>query len=284
MISQAHNEVTQLLRRLLLRPEAAIMGILNVTPDSFSDGGRFIDESAALRQVELMVNEGADIVDVGGESTRPGAEQVSEQVELDRVLPVIEAIRKNFDTPISVDTSKPGVMCASMSVGAAMINDVNALQAEGAVEMAANSGAVVCLMHKQGDPSNMQDAPEYDDVVQEVGEFLQQRINACLKSGIDKANIMVDPGIGFGKTLEHNLHLLAHVDSLRAASGCDVLIGVSRKSLIDKLLKRQVSQRVSASVGLAVQAVLNGAKIVRVHDVAATYDAVRCVEAVKDRR
>lgn len=257
------------------------MGILNVTPDSFSDGGRFIDLNAALEQVDMMINAGADIIDVGGESTRPGAEVVSDQVELDRVLPVIEAIRTNFDTPISIDTSKPVVMQAAMSAGAGMINDVNALQAETAVDVAANTNAVICLMHKQGNPKDMQDAPDYDDVVNDVNYFLLSRIDTCLSAGVKKANIIVDPGIGFGKTLQHNLKLLANIDRLRTATGCDVLIGVSRKSLIDKLLERDVSQRLSASVGLAVQAVLNGAKIVRVHDVGATFDAVRCIEAVK---
>ena len=266
---------------LLQRKQAAIMGVINVTPDSFSDGGQFHQADAALRQAEKLAQEGADILDIGGESTRPGAEEVSEQQELDRVLPVIEQISKHLDTPVSIDTYKPRVMNDAVRAGAQMINDVSALQSEGAIAVALEANVPICLMHMQNAPANMQNNPYYDDVVDDVVGFLNQRIEACLNAGISRSDLVVDPGIGFGKSLEHNLALLAAINKIKKTLSCEVLIGVSRKSMIDHLLGRAVSQRQAASLGLAVQSVLNGAKIVRVHDVQATYDAVRSVEAVQ---
>lgn len=268
------------LRAKLKRNQTLIMGVVNTTPDSFSDGGKFLDPNAALKHGLDLVEQGADILDVGGESTRPGAKPVSVEQELDRVLPVIESLAAHTATPISIDTSKPDVMAAALEAGAVMINDVNALQTEGAIEIAAHHKALVCLMHMQGQPRSMQVNPQYHDVVAQVTDFLNQRIKACNAAGIQSSDIIVDPGIGFGKQLEHNLSLLAAIDFMRSQTGCELLIGVSRKSMIDKILGRPVEKRVAASVGLAVQAALNGAKIVRVHDVADSFDAIRCAEAV----
>lgn len=256
------------------------MGILNLTPDSFSDGGRFVDADNALRHALAMAQSGADILDVGGESTRPGADKVTLQEELDRVIPVIERIASETATPISVDTCKPAVMRPAVAAGATMINDVNGLRAEGAMELVAELEVPACIMHMQGTPQTMQQDPRYDQVVDEVIMFLQTRVQHAKQHGIPNNMLIVDPGIGFGKTLEHNLALLAKIPLLRATTGCDVLIGVSRKSLIDHLLSRSVDERLPASLGLAVQAALNGAKILRVHDVQATHDAVRAAEAV----
>lgn len=256
------------------------MGIVNTTPDSFSDGGQFLEVEAAFRHALSLVEEGADILDIGGESTRPGAQEVSLQQELDRVIPVIEKLAGATDTAISIDTYKPEVMRAAVSAGANMINDVNGLRAEGAIDAAASLNVPVCLMHMQGQPKDMQDMPEYKNVTLQVSEFFKQRVLACANSGIAKSDLIVDPGIGFGKTLQHNLELLSSVSQMRESLGCEILIGVSRKSLIDKLLGRSIEQRLPASLGLAVQSVLNGAKIVRVHDVRATFDAIRAVEAV----
>ncbi len=255
------------------------MAIINVTPDSFSDGGNFLQVDLALKHALKLVDEGADILDIGGESTRPGAQKVSLQQELDRVIPVIEKLAKATNVPISIDSYKPQVMQAAVAAGANMINDVQALQFENAVEVAAKLQVPVCLMHMDGKPDTMQNAPSYDNVVEEVVDFLQKRILACEQQGIPKNNILVDPGIGFGKTLQHNLQLLAAIPDLKRL-GTDVLIGVSKKSMIGDLLQRPVDQRMPASLGLAVQSVLNGAKIVRVHDVQATHDAIRSVEAV----
>lgn len=265
---------------LLQRPAAAIMGVVNVTPDSFSDGGNFFDVDAALSQALQLVKEGADILDIGAESSRPGADPVSLQQELDRLMPVLERVTQETDTPISIDTYKPQVMTAAVEAGAQMINDINALQAEGAIAAVSDLDVPVCLMHMQGKPSDMQENPEYNQVVDDVFGFLQQRIDACVDGGIQSSNVLLDPGIGFGKTLAHNLTLLNHVSQLKAKLKCEVLIGVSRKSMIGDLLGRPVEQRLAASLGLAVQAVINGAKIVRVHDVQATHDAVRSIEAV----
>lgn len=256
------------------------MGIINITPDSFSDGGQFLATEYALNHAHQLLEQGANVLDIGGESTRPGAEPVGVQQELDRVIPVIEAIREQSDIAISIDTSKPQVMTAAVAAGASMINDVCALQSEGALEAAAQANVPVCIMHMAGDPKTMQQQAHYDDVLVEVIEFLNLRISECLKAGIAASDIIVDPGIGFGKTLAHNLLLLQNVAQIRAQTGSDVLIGVSRKSMINDLLGRSVEQRLHASVGLAVQAVLNGAKIVRVHDVLQTHDALRSVEAV----
>ncbi|MFT4629321.1 MAG: dihydropteroate synthase [Dinoroseobacter sp.] len=258
------------------------MGIINVTPDSFSDGGRFVQVDSALQHGLALSSEGADILDVGGESSRPGATEVSVQEELDRVIPIIEILAKETATPVSIDSYKPQVIRAAVAAGAAMINDVNALRAEGALQAAAQTQVPICLMHMQSQPKTMQQSPQYKNVVADVIEFLTQRIVACTEAGISIDSLIADPGIGFGKTLQHNLALLNAVPEMRAKLGCELLIGVSRKSMIDILLKRPIDQRLYASLGLAVQATLNGAKIVRVHDVRATYDAVRCVEAVSN--
>ena len=256
------------------------MGIINVTPYSFSDGGRFVEVDAALRHGLALVDEWADILDVGGESTRPGAAEVPLQEELDRVIPIIETLVKETSMPISIDTCKAQVIRAAVGVGAAMINDVNALRADGALQAAAETQVPICLMHMQSQPKTMQQSPQYKNVVADVIEFLKQRIVACTGSGISSDRLIADPGIGFGKTLQHNLALLNAFPEMRAKLECELLVGVSRKSMIDALLQRPVDQRLFASLGLAVQATLNGAKIVRVHDVRATYDAVRSVEAV----
>lgn len=255
------------------------MGVLNVTPDSFSDGGRFAARDAALAQARRMVAEGADIVDVGGESTRPGAQPVSVQEELDRVMPVIESLVREVSVPVSIDTSKPEVMRAAVAAGAGIINDILALRAPGALDTAAAMQVPVCLMHMQGEPRGMQDDPRYADVVDEVRDFLKQRMDACMSAGIPRDRLVIDPGFGFGKTLEHNLELLR---SLRAFStlGVPLLAGLSRKSLIGKALGLPVERRLHASVALAVMAVQNGARIVRAHDVAPTVEAIRMWEAV----
>jgi len=268
------------IRTLLGRAPAAIMGVVNTTPDSFSDGGQFVDPQVAVEHALSLVEQGADILDIGGESTRPGADKVSEQEELDRVIPVIESLRSATPTPISIDTYKPRVMLEAVEAGASMINDVNGLRRQGAIDVAVKKKVPVCLMHMRGQPDNMQFAPEYDDVVDDVISFFKERVTVCESQGVDKKDIILDPGIGFGKNLQHNLQLLNAVAAMRTDLNCEILIGVSRKSLIDKLFGRKTDERLPASIGLAVQAVLNGAKIVRVHDVRATYDAVRAVEAV----
>lgn len=272
------------IRSLLRRKEAAIMGIVNATPDSFSDGGQFNQTDTAVQYCLELVEQGADILDIGGESTRPGAEQVSLQQELDRVIPVIERVRLEADTPISIDTYKPQVMQAAVEAGASMVNDVNGLREEGAIQAVAQMNVPVCIMHMLGSPKTMQDTPEYDNVVDDVIGFLSAQIKTCQIQGIALNDIVVDPGIGFGKSLQHNLQLLNSVAQMREALSCEVLIGVSRKSMIDQMLGRRVDQRLAASIGLAVQAVLNGVKIIRVHDVRQTFDAVRSVETVKFHR
>jgi len=257
----------------------AVMGILNTTPDSFSDGGRFTAPSAAIMHAEQMVVAGAAIVDVGGESTRPGAQDVSEQEEIDRVVPVIEAIRSALDVAISVDTSKPGVMRAAVAAGATMINDVRALRAEGALEAATELQQVVCLMHMQGQPRTMQQAPQYDDVVADVAQFLRERVSECSQAGIAEELLVIDPGFGFGKTREDNIELLANLRQLQEI-GPPLLIGVSRKSTLGMLTGRELDERQPASVAAAVLAVDRGASIVRAHDVAETVDALRVARAV----
>lgn len=257
-----------------------VMGILNVTPDSFSDGGRFVARDAALRQARAMVEEGAAIVDVGGESTRPGAAEVSVAEELDRVIPVIEAVRAELPVVVSVDTSKPEVMRAAVAAGAGLINDVRALRAPGALEAAAAAGVPVCLMHMQGEPRSMQVRPSYADVVAEVRAFLLERAAVCRAAGIPASRIVLDPGFGFGKTVEHNLSLLKHLPEL-CEEGYPVLAGLSRKSLIGALLDLPVERRETPSVVLALLAVNAGARIVRVHDVAATAQALRLWRAVQ---
>ena len=263
---------------LNIRPPA-VMGILNVTPDSFSDGGRFDNPTIALRQAAMMAKAGAAIIDIGGESTRPGAKNVSEQEELDRVIPIIESVGTVTDVPISVDTSKPRVMRAAVAAGASMINDVYALQADGALAAAAELKVPVCLMHMRGEPRTMQDSPQYDDVVAEVVSFLESRIEACLAAGLSEDLIVVDPGFGFGKTHDHNVELLANLRQLRVR-GRPLLVGVSRKATLGQLTERSVNDRMPASIAAAVVAVMQGAEIIRAHDVAETVDALKVVQAV----
>lgn len=257
------------------------MGIVNVTPDSFSDGGRLGDTQTAIRHALKLREEGADILDVGGESTRPGAAPVPAGEEKHRVLPVIEALAAQ-GCVVSVDTRKPEVMQAALAAGAAMVNDVMALQAAGALEVVAASDAAVCLMHMQGEPQTMQQAPAYDDVVQEVGDFLQARVAACEAVGIARERLVVDPGFGFGKSLEHNLALLRQLDRL-AAPGVTVLAGLSRKAMLGALTGRGVNERVYAGVAAHLAAVARGARIVRVHDVAAMRDALAIWNAVEEQ-
>jgi dihydropteroate synthase len=257
------------------------MGVINVTPDSFSDGGRFANVEAAVSHALRMVEEGAGLIDVGGESTRPGAQAVDPEEEIRRVVPVIEALAARTQIPISIDTSKPAVMTAAVRAGARMINDVRALREPGALEAAARTDATICLMHMQGEPRTMQADPRYDDVVAEVCGFLRERAAACVASGITKERIAIDPGIGFGKRLEHNLALLAGLPALTAL-GWPVTIGVSRKSMFGALLGRGVDERMAGGVAVATAAILAGASIVRTHDVAATVDAVKVAVALRD--
>lgn len=260
-----------------------VMGILNVTPDSFSDGGRFVRLDEALRHAEAMVAAGAALVDVGGESTRPGALKVSEDEELQRVGPVVEAIAARLDVVISVDTSSPLVMRESARLGAGMINDVRALRRTGAVQAVADSGLPVCLMHMRGDPDTMQQQTQYVDLLAEVSDFLRARMAACAAAGIPAERIVLDPGFGFAKSQEQNLSLMKHLRSLQAL-GCPLLVGVSRKSMIGAVLGRETGQRLSGSLALAALAVAQGARILRVHDVAETRDVVRMVDAVMAAR
>lgn len=261
----------------LSRPQ--VMGILNLTPDSFSDGGRWLKVDDALRRAAEMVAEGAAIIDVGGESTRPGASAVPESEELARVVPVILQLAQRLDVVISVDTMKPAVIQAAIAAGATMINDVNALRAPGAVAAVAESKAAVCLMHMQGVPRSMQAAPQYEDVVSEVCAALSGRIEVCLQAGIERERIAVDPGIGFGKTLAHNLALLANLDAFNTLN-VPLLVGVSRKSLFGQLLGLKVDERLVPSVAAAVLAAQQGAAIVRAHDVAETVLALKTAQAI----
>ena len=258
-----------------------VMGILNVTPDSFSDGGNFLAAGQALEHAARMVEEGAAIIDVGGESTRPGAAAVTVEEELQRVIPVIEALNAALDVPVSIDTRKPGVMQAAVAAGAGLINDVTALQAPGAIELAAQLGVPVCLMHMQGTPESMQDQPTYGDVVTEVKDFLLERAGACMQHGIDRENILLDPGFGFGKTTAHNLQLLQQLEQLVEA-GFPVLVGLSRKSMIGQILGLPVDKRLPAGLALAVLAAWQGAAIVRCHDVRETREAILMCQAVRD--
>ena len=262
----------------LTRPH--VMGILNVTPDSFSDGGRFAARDAALRHAAAMVAAGATLIDIGGESTRPGARPVSAVEELERVAPVVEAVSAELDVVISLDTSTPAVMREGARLGAGMINDVRALRRDGALEAAADSGLAVCLMHMLGEPGTMQQDPHYRDVVLEVREFLQQRMVVCAEAGIPAERIVLDPGFGFAKNLAHNLSLFRHLEALHDL-GRPLLVGVSRKSMIGQALGREVHERLSGGLALAALAVAKGAGIVRVHDVAETVDAVRMIAAVQ---
>ena len=259
-----------------------VMGILNVTPDSFSDGGRFNSLDNAYQRACQMVEEGADFIDIGGESTRPGAQPVSTQEELDRVMPVVEKIHRNLDVVISLDTSNPEVMREGAALGAGLINDVRALDRPGALEAAADTGLAVCLMHWQGEPQTMQQAPHYDDVVAEVAEYLAQKVEACVAAGIQRERLVLDPGFGFGKTLQHNLTLMAHLATL--CEGLPVLVGVSRKSMIGLTLNKPVEDRLYGGLALAVLSVVAGARILRVHDVGPIVDALRMAHAVLEQK
>ncbi|KPW87476.1 dihydropteroate synthase [Pseudomonas congelans] len=266
--------------RVLDLAHTHVMGILNATPDSFSDGGRYSQLDAALRHAEAMVQAGATLIDVGGESTRPGARPVSASEEVERVAPVVEVIARELDVIISVDTSTPEVMLAAAGLGAGLINDVRSLQRPGALEAAASTGLPVCLMHMLGEPGTMQDDPHYDDLVGEVCAFLAERMKQCVAAGIGQQQIILDPGFGFAKTLEHNLSLFKHMEALHAL-GRPLLVGVSRKSMIGAVLGRTVDQRLSGGLALAALAMAKGARILRVHDVAETADVVRMIAAVE---
>ncbi|WP_353518926.1 dihydropteroate synthase [Thalassotalea sp. SU-HH00458] len=250
------------------------MGILNVTPDSFSDGGQYTQIDNALRQVETMINDGANIIDIGGESTRPGAVDVAESDEISRIIPVLKAIKARFDVAVSIDTSKSAVMASAIEYGADLINDVRALQNDHCLSVVAQSTVPVCLMHMQGQPRTMQHNPHYDDLIEDISTFFKQRIAACEANGINKQRIILDPGFGFGKTLEQNYQLLSQLASFKTL-GLPLLSGTSRKSMIGNLLKRDVSERLVGSVTTAILAVQNGASIIRVHDVKETMDAMR---------
>lgn len=270
----------------LSRP--CVMGILNTTPDSFSDGGNCytgnaLDVDTAASRAEAMLADGASIIDVGGESTRPGATPVGEQQELDRVVPVVEAIVAKLNVPVSVDTSTPAVIRESAAVGAALINDVRALRKPGALAAAAATGLPVCLMHMRGEPGNMQDAPAYDDVVREVNGFFDERLNACQEAGIGRAKVMLDPGFGFGKSLAHNLTLLRELEQFHRF-GCPLLVGMSRKSMLGLLLGREVDERLAGSLALALEATTRGAQIIRVHDVRATCDVIAVHQALNTEK
>jgi dihydropteroate synthase len=258
----------------LTRP--VVMGVLNVTPDSFSDGGRYVDPGAAVAHGAALAEEGAAIVDVGGESTRPGATSVDTDEELRRVIPVIERLAATLPVPVSVDTRNPEVMRQALRAGASMVNDVAAFTAPGALAAVAATGAALCLVHMRGEPGTMQAAPHYDDVVVEVRKFLKARTAACIAAGVARERIVVDPGFGFGKTLEHNQALLAALPAI-AADGLPVLAGLSRKRMIGALTGRAEGDRLAGSVAAAVVAAINGARIIRAHDVAATVDALAVV-------
>jgi len=258
-----------------LAKKPLIMGVVNITPDSFSDGGRFFGSKEAVSHARRLADEGADLIDIGGESTRPGAAPVSADEELQRVIPVLKDLT---DLPVSVDTRRPEVMRAALAAGASMINDVDALAAPGALEAVAGSDCAVCLMHKKGEPATMQRDPHYDDVVREVKDFLKQRVDAAVAAGVAAARIVVDPGFGFGKTLEHNLELLARLGEL---SEFPILAGLSRKSTVGKLTGRGVDQRLAGSLALALLALQHGATILRVHDVKETRDVIAVWQATK---
>jgi len=256
------------------------MGIVNVTPDSFADGSQQLALAAALKRAEQMEHEGAAIIDVGGESTRPGAADVSVQEELDRVIPVIEQLSRRIDIPISCDTSKPEVMTAAVGAGAGMINDVYALRRDGARQAAVHCAVPVCLMHMQGEPRTMQDAPQYADVVVEVGEFFRDQVRLCEAAGMASNRIVLDPGFGFGKRLADNLQLLQNLDAF-ACLGKPVMVGLSRKSMLGQITGLPVEQRTHASVAAALLAAIGGARLLRVHDVAPTVQALAVLAAME---
>ncbi|MFH4516666.1 dihydropteroate synthase [Vibrio alginolyticus] len=263
----------------LSRPH--VMAILNVTPDSFSDGGKYNSIELALAQVDKMIKAGVSIVDVGGESTRPGAPDVSLEEELRRVVPVIKAIREKYDVWISVDTSKAEVMRQAIDAGADLINDIRSLQEPGALEVAAEANLPICLMHMKGQPRTMQVDPHYDDLMGDVSAFLEERIAACEAAGIDKSQLILDPGFGFGKTIEHNYHMLAHLENFHEF-GLPILAGMSRKSMIFKLLDKPAAECTNASVVCATIAAMKGAQIIRVHDFEETIEAMKVVEMTKN--
>ncbi len=260
-----------------------VMGILNITPDSFSDGGRFLARDDALAQAEAMLQSGASIIDVGGESTRPGAQQVSAAEEIERVVPIIEAIHNMTDAPVSIDTSKADVMRAAVEAGAAMVNDVRALREAGAVAAAADLGVVVCLMHMQGNPRTMQEEPHYEDVTLDVRDFLASRIETCIDAGIDRERMVIDPGFGFGKSYRHNVELLMNLRQLTDL-GQPLMVGLSRKSMLGEMTGRDTGDRIPASIAAAVIAVQAGADILRVHDVAETVEALKVTQAIAKAR
>jgi len=273
------HAILKLGRYSLTLERPLIMGVVNVTPDSFSDGGRFFGTQQALEHARVLIEEGADILDIGGESSRPGAEPVGLDEELRRVMPVLEQLAQ-MPVPVSVDTCKPDVMRRAIAAGAAMVNDINALREPGALEAVAQSQAAVCLMHMQGEPRSMQRDPQYEDVVAEVTAFLAQRVEAAQQAGIARERIVIDPGFGFGKSTGHNLELLQGLSTI-AGLGQPVLVGLSRKSLFGKITGKPVADRVSASVAAALLAVERGAALVRVHDVAATRDALLVLNAIE---
>ncbi|MBV34847.1 MAG: dihydropteroate synthase [Rickettsiales bacterium] len=265
------------LAKLLQRPEPLVMGILNTTPDSFSDGGQFVDKASAEARVKSMIEAGAEIIDIGGESTRPGATEVSVQQELDRVLPMIECAKQN-GAIVSVDTSKSEVMQEALKLKVDLINDVRSFKAPGALEVVSSSDAHICIMHMQGEPRTMQQNPQYDNVVTEVQEALIKRIAECEEKGISTNRIIIDPGFGFGKTLEHNCQLMKQLESFRIID-CPLLVGVSRKTMIGQILDKDIAERGLGSVVAATYAALNGAKILRVHDVEETVQAMKIMSA-----
>ncbi|MGE4799609.1 dihydropteroate synthase [Yersinia hibernica] len=264
--------------RVLDLTHPQVMGILNVTPDSFSDGGHHNNLDKALQHAQLMLSAGATLIDIGGESTRPGAAEVSEQEELDRVVPVVEALAKRFDVWLSVDTSKAAIITESAAAGAHLINDIRSLQEPGALDAAAKTGLPVCLMHMQGQPQSMQQSPHYDDLMADVNQFFAHHIERCVAAGIAKSKLLLDPGFGFGKNLAHNYQLLARLAELHHFE-LPVLVGMSRKSMVGQLLNVPPQQRIIGSVACAVIAAMQGAQIVRVHDVKETVEAMRIVEA-----
>ncbi len=277
-MTRAQAPVLDLAGRQLTLDRPRVMGVLNITPDSFSDGGDFFAPDTALERARELVAAGADIIDIGGESTRPGAEEVPVEEELHRILPVLGLLATELDVPVSVDTTKPEVMEAAADAGAGMINDVMALRRPGAPEAAAATGLPVCLMHMQGEPRTMQHRPAYDDVVTEVRDFLADRVAVCEAAGIPRDRLVLDPGFGFGKTLAHNYELLGRLDAF-CQLGLPLLVGMSRKSMLGKLVHRPVHERLAAGTAAATLAAWLGARIIRVHDVAATADAMSVVAA-----
>lgn len=258
-----------------------IMGVLNVTPDSFSDGGKYLSQDNAISHAHEMLEQGAAIIDIGGESTRPGAETVSVDDELERVIPVIEILARELPIPLSIDTSKPRVMRVAVKAGAGMINDIHALRMEGALEAAAELGVPVCLMHMQGTPGTMQQSPHYENVVTEVKAFFQDRITQCVKVGVPIESLLIDPGFGFGKTLEHNLLLLKELKQFLALN-VPIVAGLSRKSMIGQILGVPIEDRLYGSIAAAAYAVLQGARLLRVHDVRETRDVLRIINAIDE--